>query len=472
VVRPRFDVVSLIDVLAALAGDPRDAQALVRETSGLDASAWRKALATGVIANSTSPARTVSLAAPDSLIAELARALAADAPPYELAVAASPLHDGRFASNAWLQELPHPITKQMWGNAALMSPATAAELGVTTGDRVQLAGRAVLPALIVPGHAERAITVELGYGRSTPGLPIADQIGYAPPPTAITPRRAPGRDEVILAQLTLDQHDRPIAPSATLAQLRATPDLAADLRGAQPTLLPAQEHAGLQWAMSIDTSLCTGCNACVVACQAENNTPTVGPEHAARGRRMHWLRIDSYVADDGYVHQPVPCMHCEHAPCEYVCPVGATTHSPDGLNEQVYNRCVGTRFCSNNCPYKVRRFNWFSFERPTTTRALQYNPDVTVRSRGVMEKCTYCVQRIRGAEHAAIVEHREIRPGEVVTACQAACPTTAIAFGALSHPGPLAQRRTDPRRYELLHHLGTRPRTQHLLRVRNPHEDA
>jgi molybdopterin-containing oxidoreductase family iron-sulfur binding subunit len=211
----------------------------------------------------------------------------------------------------------------------------------------------------------------------------------------------------------------------------------------------------------------------MVACQAENNIPTVGPDDVARGRHMNWIRIDRYVvASDVVVNEPMPCQHCEHAPCEYVCPVMATTHSPDGLNEQVYNRCVGTRFCSNNCPYKVRRFNWFAYEQKTS-RALQYNPDVTVRSRGVMEKCTYCVQRIRRAEHEALVEHRAIRTGEVVTACQAACPTGAIQFGQLHEQGTaFARMRTDTRRFDVLHDLGTRPRTQYLAKVTNPKERA
>jgi molybdopterin-containing oxidoreductase family iron-sulfur binding subunit len=221
--------------------------------------------------------------------------------------------------------------------------------------------------------------------------------------------------------------------------------------------------------MTIDTSICTGCASCVIACQAENNTPSVAPDLAGNGRTMRWLRVDAYVDARGdYVHQPLPCQHCEDAPCEYVCPVGATVHSPDGLNEQVYNRCVGTRFCSNNCPYKVRRFNWFAFDVPVTTRALQHNPDVTVRSRGVMEKCTYCVQRIRRAELTARVEARDIRPDEVTTACQAACPTGAIQFGSLHHAGtPMVKMRDEPRRYDLLHDLGTRPRTQYLARIVN-----
>jgi molybdopterin-containing oxidoreductase family iron-sulfur binding subunit len=232
--------------------------------------------------------------------------------------------------------------------------------------------------------------------------------------------------------------------------------------------------------MSIDLSICTGCSACMVACQAENNVPVVGPAQVLKQREMHWLRIDTYFRGSpdapAFVHQPMMCQHCETAPCEYVCPVNATVHSPDGLNEMVYNRCVGTRFCSNNCPYKVRRFNWFNWYRREPANQgpveLQRNPEVTVRDRGVMEKCTYCVQRIRGAEIAAVVEKRAIRPGEIQTACQQACPTGAIQFGALTHGDtPMVRWRREPRAYSVLNDQGTRPRTQYLARIDNPNPE-
>jgi len=475
-VRPRFDVASAIDVVAALLDDRGDARALVRERF-VDDAAWTTALRTGAVAGSQAPAVAAAPHwTPEAFAAPTGGGI-------EIALAESPqIGDGRFAGNAWLQELPHPITKQTWGNAALMSPATALALGVSDEDLVELttpAGTLVVPALIAP-VAGGTITVELGHGQIVPEVPIADRIGgdaYAlrgPDGSCIlrgSAKKVRGTRRLARTQTTLGEHGREVAPAAPVAHWLANPGLVAHLRGDQPSLLPPQNRDGVQWAMMIDTSICTGCSACMVACQAENNIPTVGPVEVARGRHMNWLRIDRYERDDAtVVNEPMPCQMCEYAPCEYVCPVMATQHSPDGLNEQVYNRCIGTRFCSNNCPYKVRRFNWFGFE-DTSSRALQYNPDVTVRSRGVMEKCTYCVQRIRRAEQRALVEKRAIAPGEVVTACQAACPTGAIQFGQLAERDTaFARMRSDGRRFEVLHELGTRPRTQYLAKITNPKE--
>jgi Fe-S-cluster-containing dehydrogenase component len=485
VIRARVDGASVIDVLAALVGDRRGARTIIydrwRAERGagvtLADAAWQSALATGVVAGSEFAVRTQAPTAPAALVDQLSRALADPDDGIEIALAPSVLHDGRFAGNAWLQELPHPITKQTWGNAALVARELAEALGVDDGDVLAIAtarGGIELPCAIVPGHADRAITVELGYGRDVPGLPIANGLGgdgFALRNEAGlllhgSALRTGKRGRIVRAQKEFDPHDRQVAPIATLTAFRVDPDLTRELRGPLPTMLAEQRASGPQWAMAIDTSKCTGCSACVIACQAENNVPVVGADEVARGRHMHWLRIDTYRDNGELVHQPMLCQHCEHAPCEYVCPVEATVHSHDGLNEQVYNRCIGTRFCSNNCPYKVRRFNFFGFDEKHDSTALQRNPDVTVRGRGVMEKCTYCVQRIRRAEITARVDGRSIRIADVVTACQQACPTAAIRFGALGHE-PIASARRDPRRYDVLHRLGTRPRTQYLLKIIN-----
>ncbi|WP_269324149.1 4Fe-4S dicluster domain-containing protein [Chondromyces apiculatus] len=402
------------------------------------------------------------------------------------------VHDGRFANNAWLQELPDPVTKLTWDNAALISPAMARRLGVENEQVVELSlgGRSVrAPVLVSPGHADGAVTVHLGYGRRGAEV-IAEGVGFDAYPLrqgevaaaeGMVIRRVEGeRHALAITQEHWSTHGRPIALSATLEAYRKEPAFTASQKGRLPTLLPEPRRAGEQWAMTIDTSICTGCSSCVVACQAENNVHVVGKEQVRKSREMHWLRIDTYysgaVEAPEVVHQPMLCQHCEKAPCEYVCPTNATVHSPDGLNEMVYNRCVGTRFCSNNCPYKVRRFNFFDYpERGPLNDELvrlQRNPEVTVRERGVMEKCTYCVQRIRKTGIQARVEGRDIQPGEVVTACQQACPTGAIQFGSLSHTGEkVVTWREEPRSYAVLHELGTRPRTMYLARIHNPNPE-
>jgi molybdopterin-containing oxidoreductase family iron-sulfur binding subunit len=467
VMRPRFTAISALELVAALAGVRIDPRTFVQQSLKLDDKAWRHGLAAGLVDGTASPPRTLE---PREL-ADLEHALTSRPPrALEIDLAPSVLHDGRFSGNAWLQELPHPITKQTWGNAAVMSRATADALDVDDGEVVRVGDTVELPVLVAAEHADGAVTIALGYGRAAPRLPVAYRVGTDAFPLATTGAIAFASviaigcaRRIVRTQHHMHREGRELAPVVLAG---GSLEAVEKLRGPQPTLIGEPVYPGLHWAMTIDTSICTGCSACMVACQAENNIATVGPDDVARGRHMNWLRIDRYV--DPQVNQPMLCQHCETAPCEYVCPVQATVHSDDGLNEMVYNRCVGTRFCSNNCPYKVRRFNWFAYERHDES-ALQYNPDVTVRSRGVMEKCTYCVQRIRGAEIRSHVEHRDIRPGEVQTACQQACPTGAIQFGPLEHTDmPVAIGRRDPRMYSALFELGTRPRTRYLARVVNP----
>ena len=400
------------------------------------------------------------------------------------------VHDGSFSNNAWLQELPDPITKLTWDNAALVSPETAKRIGVATGDMIRLMhGSATLqiPALIVPGQPDGVATVRFGFGR-TGAEKLAFGVGadaYVLWPdtdtfhlAGVSVQRAsdaPAR-ELAITQTHWTMEGRGQAQSETLEEYRASAAKPPVKQRKPLTIYDPQQRleSPLQWAMTIDLATCTGCSACVIACQAENNTPVVGHDDVAKSREMHWLRIDRYLEgnpdDPRAITQPMLCQQCENAPCEYVCPVGATVHSDDGLNEMVYNRCVGTRFCSNNCPYKVRRFNWFDYNANLTPiERMVKNPDVTVRERGVMEKCTFCVQRIREAEINAGVEGRPLRGDEVKTACQQACPTNAIVFGSLSEPdSEMMRRRSEPRAYGVLEELDTQPRVRYLARVRNP----
>ena len=411
----------------------------------------------------------------------------------DLVIAPSPVvWDGSHANNAWLQELPHPLSKLTWDNAAYLAPATASRLGVEAGDRVLVvaAGQKLgLPALPLPGIAEDTVVVELGYGREGVGR-VADGVGgnaarlrtVAAPwggPGALV-RRTWGGHQVAQTQKHWEMEGRPVVREASLAEYRADPDFAKDPEIARPQLFERPDRAfdqGPQWAMAIDLTSCIGCNACVVACQSENNVPVVGREQVIRSREMHWLRVDRYFAGDPgepeVVFQPVPCMHCENAPCEQVCPVAATVHDHQGLNLMVYNRCIGTRYCSNNCPYKVRRFNFFNYTKDTPELlAMAANPDVTVRSRGVMEKCTYCLQRIVEARQAAKAEGRPVADGEVRTACQQTCPTQAIVFGdQLDAKSALVARKALPRDYVLLGELENRPRTSYGAKVRNPNPE-
>jgi molybdopterin-containing oxidoreductase family iron-sulfur binding subunit len=397
--------------------------------------------------------------------------------------------DGRFANNGWLQELPKPLTKLTWDNVALISPATAAELDLTNGDLVELDYRGQVvqaPVWLMPGHAERSVTLTLGYGRTQTGS-IGSGVGFntfllrpADAPwfgSGLQLRKTGEQYPLASTQMHFNIEGRDLLRVGTVEQFRAEPDFVRhmDAHSEEVSLYPKFEYNNDHaWGMSVDLNACHGCNACVVACQAENNIPIVGKTEVQRGREMHWLRVDLYYQGDPINpethHQPVMCMHCENAPCEVVCPVAATLHDHEGLNVMVYNRCIGTRYCSNNCPYKVRRFNFLQYtDLDAESLKLQRNPNVTVRARGVMEKCTYCVQRISAARITAKQEGREIRDGELVTACQAACPTQAIVFGNINDPNSqVAKLKASPLNYGMLADLNTHPRTTYLARLKNP----
>jgi Fe-S-cluster-containing dehydrogenase component/anaerobic selenocysteine-containing dehydrogenase len=495
-IRPLYDsrtAHELLGLLGAAAVSPSSFD-LVREqwrrsgaTGDFDVW-WRQSLQDGVIVGSAAP----KIAPPSPKLPQVAPAGAETA--FTLTLSPDPaVFDGSMANNAWLQECPKPFTKQVWGNALHISEADARELRLVDGDVVRIAHneRSIeAPVLVRTGQAPRTVSTTLGFGRAFAGS-IGNGVGFDV--YVLRPADSPwivesisiartGRNENLLRTqhfFELEGEAKDLQPRLSLAEL-AEGNFGFTRPGADPpTLYPPRSYDTYEWAMVIDTSACVGCNACVVACQAENNVPIVGPEEIAVGRDMHWLRIDDYVIDGRPGFSPVPCMHCEHAPCEPVCPVAASVHDSEGLNVQVYNRCVGTRFCQSNCPYKVRRFNFFGYADGEEYAGYgadivkaAFNPDVTVRGRGVMEKCTYCVQRISRARRAAEKEGRQIGDGEVVTACQAACPTRAITFGDLSErQSRVATLRAEPHAYALLGELGTRPRTTYLARLDNPNPD-
>jgi molybdopterin-containing oxidoreductase family iron-sulfur binding subunit len=534
-IAPLYQGKSAHELLAALAGNPDvNGLDLVRATArdfmpagGDFESFWRRSLHDGFVAGTARAPRVRSLT-PETAAAAAREILAAEpavGDALEVNLRIDPaIHDGRFANLGWLQELPRPWTRLTWDNAAHVAPATAEALGVRNEDMVRIRttdGREVeAPIWILPGHAERAVTLHLGYGRTQCGR-VGDRVGVDIYPLRTTshPWILPGATimktgevhRLATTQIHHRMEDRALARSGTIADYVADPHLPAagghaaggeateghaagghateghadesqgstghSPAGPPPSLFPGFPPGENAWGLVIDLGSCHGCNACVVACQAENNIPIVGKDQVLNGREMHWIRIDRYFTGEldrpGIEQQPVLCMHCEQAPCEVVCPVAATTHSPEGLNEMTYNRCVGTRYCANNCPYKVRRFNFYPYaDHQTPVLDLLRNPDVTVRSRGVMEKCTYCVQRINQVRITAAKEERPIRDGEVVTACQQACPTQAIVFGNLADPSSeVARWRSDPLNYGLLTELGTRPRTTYLARLRNPNPE-
>jgi molybdopterin-containing oxidoreductase family iron-sulfur binding subunit len=391
--------------------------------------------------------------------------------------------DGRHTDNPWLLELPRPFTRLTWDNAALIAPSTAAGLGVKTEDRIDIAanGRHVLaPVFVMPGQAADCITLPLGFGRREGGLSVGVGCDTAALRNAASPfvqmADSVTKSGANFRLASVQGHDRiagrDLVREGTLAGFRDNPRFL-ERPEARQSLYPEVPYPGAAWAMAIDLNSCIGCQACVAACQAENNIPVVGKDQVLAGREMHWLRIDRYYSGSpeapAITFEPVPCMHCEHAPCEVACPVEATVHDHQGLNAMVYNRCVGTRFCSNNCPYKVQRFNFFGYAMREDRPAASWNPDVTVRDRGVMEKCTYCVQRIRQAQIAADREDRPLRDGEIVTACQQSCPTEAIIFGDRNNvESAVARRKSSPLDYVLLAELNTRPRTSYQALIRNP----
>ena len=409
------------------------------------------------------------------------------------------LDDGRFANNAWLQELPDPISKIVWDSVAAVSSATARKLGVERGDLVEIVSdkaRTRMPILVQPGMVDGLIATSLGHGRAKggrfgtgAGFSVAGLVGSNAGSHAggnpfhlasVKVSKTGEAYDLVASQVEDSMRDRPIILGGTLDQFRQDPRFVSRLRNLPKPVMIHEEYSylGYKWGMAIDLNACQGCGGCIVACQAENNSPAVGKKEVHRGHWMHWLRQDRYYvgdgADVGILHQLVACQHCENAPCENVCPVVATTHSPEGINEMTYNRCVGTRYCSNNCPWKVRRFNFFDFSKRfsgDSKLTLAHNPNVTVRSVGVMEKCTYCIQRINEAKFKAKREGRSVVDGDIQTACQQACPVGAISFGNLNDPkSVVAGMALSERAYHVLEQLHTKPRTIYLAKVWNAAE--
>ena len=507
-IAPLYEGHSEYEFLSVLTGAPATGFDIVQRywrgnmsSSDFEAD-WRKALYNGFIPNTAAKEKTVT-----------AKADVGSGTPItltggrmEVIFRRDPMiYDGTFANNAWLQETPRPPTQVCWDNAVLMSVATAEKLKLETQDvvEIEVKGNKLKGGIWrTPGHPDNCITIFLGYGRTKAGR-VGNGVGF----NAYELRFSDGLyatagkvsktgDQFLFANPQgfqyIDYSDLPagteslksrhIVRQATLDDFIKNPNFAHEEEGEEHippelTLYPNYKYTEARWGMAIDMNSCIGCKTCVVACQSENNIPVVGKEQVKRGRIMHWIRVDAYyeggTANPKTFFQPVPCMQCENAPCEVVCPVGATVHSTEGLNDMIYNRCVGTRYCSNNCPYKVRRFNFLLWQDWDTEQyKLMRNPEVSVRSRGVMEKCTYCIQRISQGRYAAEKEDRPIRDGEVITACQQACPADAIVFGDLSDPNARVSKiKAQQRNYGLLEDLNTRPRTTYLAVVRNPNPE-
>ena len=486
-IAPLYDGKSAHELVAAFLGRVnQSSHDIVREywkTHGLENdNSWHAALHDGVVPGTAFSPKSVSL----RLIQR-----SGNNSPGEMELVFLPdstIGDGRFANNGWLQELPKPLTRLTWDNAALVSPATGEKFGVSNEDVVELrsGGQTLrVPIWIVPGQADQTVVVPLGYGRTHAGhvgngagfnaynLRRSDALWLG---RGLEMRKTGDRHALSCTQHHQTMAGRDLVRVGTIDEFQKNPSFAHNEID-QPSLYPPYKYEGYAWGMAIDQTACVGCSACVVACQSENNIPIVGKDQVARGREMHWIRIDRYFQGEldspSIYFEPVPCMHCENAPCEVVCPVGATQHSNEGLNEMVYNRCIGTRYCSNNCPYKVRRFNFLQYsDLKTPSLKMLMNPNVTVRNRGVMEKCTYCVQRIQAVKIAAEIGDRKIRDGEIIPACAQVCPTQAIVFGDINDStSRVARLKAQPHNYGLLVELNARPRTTYLARIRNPNPE-
>jgi molybdopterin-containing oxidoreductase family iron-sulfur binding subunit len=514
-IAPLYNGRSPHELLGAMLGgldqSPYDTVRAYWFSKGGDEQSWRKWLHDGLIAGSALPAKGLSVVGSQLSTTDNRQPTTS----FELRILPDPnVLDGRFANNAWLQELPKPQTKICWENVALVSPKTAVQVGYDDKTRSALVnekttvladvtfhGHSIrMPLWVVPGQPDGVVTVFYGYGRSNGGR-VANGIGTNVYEMRFSDAMHGGADaQVSLVHgdpypIACTQEHQSLNPSdlyggnrgiirvATFADYQRDPEsmhkAAHEEEHTSESMYTPFKYEGHAWAMVIDTSVCTGCNGCVIACQAENNIAVVGKDQVHREREMHWLRIDRYYRGDPsnpqVVHEPVPCMQCEQAPCEPVCPVEATSHSADGLNDMTYNRCVGTRYCSNNCPYKVRRFNFYHYsDYDTPALKPMRNPDVTIRTRGVMEKCTYCVQRINEAKIEAEKRggNQRVRDGEVTTACAQACPTEAIVFGDMNDPNShVAKLKKEPANYELLGELNTKPRTTYLGVIRNPNPE-
>ncbi len=497
---------------------PYDAVRLTAKTSikGDFEIGWRKALHDGWIDSTAFTAGAAPVAGLPGFAGKVPTPSSKDS--LEIIFRPDPnVYDGRFANVGWLQELPRPVTNISWDNAALVSGATLTKLGLEEDDIIELTvnGRKIkAPVVVAPGHPDNSVTVHLGYGRQFAGR-VGSGVGFnaylirtadAPFYTTGTLKKLDGKWGVAITKSHYQDHrgtamgqpeghdnnsleadeaigERGIIRYATLDEYKAHPGFANEGAGhektdTETTLFANWDYSqGNAWGMSIDMNSCVGCNACIVGCYAENNIAVVGKQQVKIGRNMQWLRIDTYFEGDlsaPRAHfQPMTCQHCENAPCEQVCPVGATVHTPEGLNTMVYNRCVGTRYCSNNCPYKVRRFNFLLFsDFETESLKLMRNPDVSVRSRGVMEKCSYCIQRIQAVKIETDKENRPIKDGEIQTACQQACPAQAITFGNLNDKNSrAAKQRANERTYQVLADLNTCPRTTYVAAVINPNSE-